>query len=72
MTIECIRLTDNSLSVRIEGNEVSILPPRNKCTYQDLEAAMREIRDYVREKVEQECEHDVEALRSQLNTDGGW
>lgn len=38
--VECCRLSDGKVSVRVNGSEVHILPRRQDCTLEDIEEAI--------------------------------
>lgn len=45
--VECAPLADGSLSIRVDGKEVHILPPKAECDASVLELAFREVLEEV-------------------------
>ena len=46
-TVECFKLVDGKVSVRVNGVEVHILPIRKDCTMDDIEEAIQVAVDHV-------------------------
>ncbi len=41
--VDCVKLIDGKLSVRVDGSEVYVLPPRGVCSAEDIGNAVRKV-----------------------------
>ena len=64
MTVELANVLGGSVSVRVDGKEVALLPPKSDC---DL-CALQEAFDAVEEKFTEDYENMKEQLLSQIQS----
>ena len=43
LIVTCVRLSDGKISVRVDEEEVTILPQKSECSFSDIESAMQKM-----------------------------
>ena len=64
MTIELANVLGGSVSVRVDGNEVALIPPKPECDLRALQEAF--------DAVEEKLTEDYENMKEQLSQTQSW
>ena len=54
MTVDVLRLSDGKLSVRVDGDEVYLLPAKKDTEVSDLEKAFRSVAEHMEQEAEKQ------------------